>query len=313
MTPQSEEYSTVSDWRARRDLNPGFPVCLDLRLRRPTNISNIEKLLADFESFCLIDRQLSDRTVYGHVRHIKRFLNFLRKHPNHNIVQNIRNYLAKFRDMSPCTYANQLKSLKVFFRDFLGLEDLVRTFKFPQRPFKIKTVPSKNDLQEFYRSLKTTRDKALFMTYATSGRRETEVLSLQIEDVDFGKRMIAPNNGYINRTKRCWYSFFNEEAAEVLEKYLASRNDSDPRLFLLIRRKAIKIFQGASEDSRIKLRIKDLRDWFCCQMGELGVQDRYIDAFCGRVPKSILARHYTDYSPERLKRIYDRANLKVLS
>jgi len=48
-------------------------------------------------------------------------------------------------------------------------------------------------------------------------------------------------------------------------------------------------------------------------MGELGVQDRYIDAFCGRVPKSILARHYTDYSPERLKRRYDKAGLKVLS
>jgi hypothetical protein len=37
------------------------------------------------------------------------------------------------------------------------------------------------------------------------------------------------------------------------------------------------------------------------------------DALCGRVPKSILARHYIDYSPERLKRIYDRADLKVLS
>jgi len=48
-------------------------------------------------------------------------------------------------------------------------------------------------------------------------------------------------------------------------------------------------------------------------MGELGVPDRYIDAFCGRVPKSVLARHYTDYSPERLKRIYDKAGLKVLS
>jgi intergrase/recombinase len=48
-------------------------------------------------------------------------------------------------------------------------------------------------------------------------------------------------------------------------------------------------------------------------MAEQGVQDRYIDAFCGRTSKSILARHYTDYSPERLKRIYDKAGLKVLS
>ena len=36
------------------------------------------------------------------------------------------------------------------------------------------------------------------------------------------------------------------------------------------------------------------------------------DAFCGRVPKSVLARHYTDYSLQRLKEIYDRTNLTIL-
>jgi len=47
-------------------------------------------------------------------------------------------------------------------------------------------------------------------------------------------------------------------------------------------------------------------------MGNLGVSDRYIDAFCGRVPKSVLAKHYTDYSPKKLKAIYDKADLRVL-
>ena len=55
-----------------------------------------------------------------------------------------------------------------------------------------------------------------------------------------------------------------------------------------------------------------LREWFCCEMGSLGVSDRYIDAFCIRTPKSVLARHYTDYNPERLQKIYEEANLKVL-
>ena len=39
---------------------------------------------------------------------------------------------------------------------------------------------------------------------------------------------------------------------------------------------------------------------------------KYFDAFCGRVPRSILGRHYTDYSPERLKEIFEKANLKVM-
>ena len=64
--------------------------------------------------------------------------------------------------------------------------------------------------------------------------------------------------------------------------------------------------------SNRKITPKVLRDWFCCEMGRLGVQDRYVDAFCGRVPRSVLSRHYTDFSVERLKEVYDRAGLKVL-
>jgi intergrase/recombinase len=48
-------------------------------------------------------------------------------------------------------------------------------------------------------------------------------------------------------------------------------------------------------------------------MERLGVPDRYVDAFRGRVPKTVLARHYTDFSPEKLKEIYEKASLKVLS
>jgi len=33
-------------------------------------------------------------------------------------------------------------------------------------------------------------------------------------------------------------------------------------------------------------------------MGRLGVPDRYVDAFCGRVPRSVLARRYIDFSSE---------------
>ncbi|MEM3827809.1 MAG: hypothetical protein QXP36_01140 [Conexivisphaerales archaeon] len=39
----------------------------------------------------------------------------------------------------------------------------------------------------------------------------------------------------------------------------------------------------------------------CLRNGKLGVPDRYVDAFRGRVPGSVLARHYKDFSPEKLK------------
>ena len=47
-------------------------------------------------------------------------------------------------------------------------------------------------------------------------------------------------------------------------------------------------------------------------VAKLNVPDRYVDAFCGRIPRSVLARSYTDYSIHTLKEIYDNANLTIL-
>jgi intergrase/recombinase len=74
-----------------------------------------------------------------------------------------------------------------------------------------------------------------------------------------------------------------------------------------------KYWKTAQVKTGLNITPKDLRDWFCMEMTNLGVPDRYIDAFCGRVPKTILGRHYTDYSPKKLKDVYDRADLKVFS
>lgn len=48
-------------------------------------------------------------------------------------------------------------------------------------------------------------------------------------------------------------------------------------------------------------------------MGRLGIPDRYVDAFVGRAPRSVLARYYTDFSPETLTEIYDKVRLNVMS
>jgi len=38
-------------------------------------------------------------------------------------------------------------------------------------------------------------------------------------------------------------------------------------------------------------------------MGEMGVPDMSIDAFCDITPKSMLARHYIGYTPKQLKHL----------
>jgi intergrase/recombinase len=74
----------------------------------------------------------------------------------------------------------------------------------------------------------------------------------------------------------------------------------------------LNLWKKAYQETGIRITPQVLREWFCSEMVARGISDSYIDAFCGRIPRSILARHYLDYSQEKLEQIYDKADLKVL-
>ena len=123
--------------------------------------------------------------------------------------------------------------------------------------------------------------------------------------------MLVP--GHQSRTKTSYISFYNVEAEKVLAEYLKTVPSTGQKPFPFTWNAYSKAEKKVRKKTGVNVSPRTLRQWFCNEMGRLGVSDRYIDAFCGRVPRSILARHYTDYSPKRLKAIYDKANLKVLA
>jgi len=286
-------------------LNPGA------RLHRPSqDKENPSNLLERFYDFCRVDLQLADSTAKKYRRKMRRFFAVAGKSASEIKVDDIRAYLGLFKDGNKNSYANALKPLKVFFRDFIKVGGIIESFKFPDRPMSIKVVPSKEKLRKFYYALEKPIERALFLFYATSGLRKNEVLTLQKEDIDFKKRMIIPRSNQ-TRTKRRWVSFFSEEAEKILQEYLSTRKGEKGKLFRIGTHTFLSFWKRAQLKTQVHITPKILRKWFCTEMGRLGVPDRFVDAFCGRVPKSVLARHYTDYSPEKLKEIYDKAGLKV--
>jgi len=271
------------------------------------------RILKDFEDYLRIDRQLGERTIERHMMEIKRLFKTANFDPLKATRQNIREYLKNFVGRPANTYANVLKALRVFYRDYLGRKDVVEGFRFPSSSFNVVSIPSKEELQRFYKWLKDPLAKVLFLIYSTTGLRRKEVLNLRIGDIDFEERMIIPK-GSTSRTKRTWITFYNDEAEEALKEYLGSFNglNKEAKLFPVSENYFRKRCSAFKKETGIKISPQILREWFACEMGRLGVPDRYVDAFCGRVPRSVLARHYTDFSPEKLKEIYEKADLKVL-
>jgi len=284
------------------------------RVRHLENLGlfKIEDAMKAFELFCKVDLRLSDRTLTNNRYGMLRFFKVVSKDLRLVASQDVREYLARYKDSPANTYANVLKPLKVFFRDFLGMPEVVESFRFPVRPLHPRTVPSREEIQRFYEALDEPVVKAMFLTFASSGLRKNEVLSLRVSDIDLDRREIIPSKGY-NGFKNAWVTFVNEETARVLKEHIASLNaSSETHLFSQCEPDLRRDFKHAFKKTRIHITPQILREWFACEMGRLGVPDRYVDAFCGRVPRSVLARHYTDFSPERLKEVYDKAGLKVL-
>jgi site-specific recombinase XerD len=287
-----------------RDLNPGT------RLHRQGGQRDIEGLLSAFFDFCTVDMRLAINTAKGYRRHMRRFFKTVKKPARSVTAEDVREVLKPLVNGSANTYGNVLKPLKVFFRDFMKMPEAVESFKFSKAPLIPVTVPSKEKLRKFYQALRTPIARALFLMYASTGLRKMELLSLKKEDIDFDKRMIVPRS-HSGETKRSWAAFFNEEAEQSLKEYLATRKDDSPKLFRISLHSFIDIWRYAAQDSSVTITPQVLREWFCDEMGRLGVPDRYVDAFCGRVPGSVLAKRYSDFGPEKLKQIYDKSGLRT--
>jgi len=163
-------------------------------------------------------------------------------------------------------------------------------------------VPTKNEFQTFYAAIERPKYRAIFLIYATSGLRSTELLELIMEDINEEMRMLVPNKQ--SEVKKTWAPFHNEEDEAAFEAFKSHCDPDDERIFQVSKPTMNKTFRDLSEKSGVKVTPQMLRRWFASEMASLGVDASYIDAFCGRTPTSVLEQHYLDYSPRKFKQIY---------
>jgi integrase len=266
--------------------------------------------LPQFKDWLLVVKQYSPVTARGYVKIVKTALHAMPTFDYDHILAYLKERRAH---ITPGHYAKVLGALKAYSR-FLGMPDLLSDFSFPQRQFKPKPFWSREQIASFYNALTTLRMKALFLMGATTGLRKGELLSLRVDDIDFSTRTVIPKV-HSGRTKHSWVSFYNEECEHALRQHIAAMRPATKakgKLFAESCRDFKVEWRAAKERSGVPLKFKDLRDYFAESMISLGVQTIYIDAMAGRAPASVLAKHYVDLSPQKLKQVYDQAGLTVL-
>jgi integrase len=267
-------------------------------------------VLKDFQDFLRVNMRLEPCTVRETLLNVKRFLEGSTYAVS---VGAVKRYLESYLAKKPKTYNSQITCLRRFIKDFLQLPRIIMSFKMAavdEWHFN-ENLPSKEQVRLGFQSLTSTRAKAIFLFTATTGLRKGEILNLLKSQTDLKFHSVIPQ--HFTRKKRSGVTFYNDEASFWLEKYLGERKNNSEKLFLISDRAWRRIWRKASKNAGVKITSKVLRPWFSTEMGELGVPDRFVDVFQGRAPRSVLAKHYTGKGLETLKRIYDRADLKVLS
>jgi intergrase/recombinase len=277
--------------------------------RERAEIKNFKALSLKLEKYCLVDERLEPRVCRDYKNIALRFLKSCKGEISR---ESVRAYLSTYLNKAPKTYNNQLDGLRAFICRFLKMPWIMEGFKKAHQNSNYDIVlPSKAQIKAGFEALTDDRERAIYLFYATTGLRLSEGLGLnRFQDIDYGLRAVRSKHD--TRTKKAGITFYNAECEQYLKRYLESRNDDSERLFRIGYREFQRIWKKASEKAGIKISPQILRKWHSTELGELGVPDRYVDIFQGRAPRTVLAKYYTGKELLRLKRIYEKANLRVL-
>lgn len=266
-------------------------------------ISDFDSSVSAYEKFAKEELKLEQNTVNNQKSAIFGFLNHSKGVIN---KESVKSYLDS--NDSESWKSNQIKALRRYLRDFLKLGNWINEFQFSTTKAKIKIIPTDEQLTEFVKIL-PKQVQAIACMMLSSGLRISEILSLRFIDIANEFNMINATNIHKGKTKQSWISFMTQQTVDVLYDYLGDIDfdfNDNSKLFLASTRTVQDEFKKASETIAASINPHLLRTVFTEKCSQAGIENKYIDAFCGRVSQGVLAKHYTDYSPEALRRQYDK-------
>ncbi len=290
----------------------------------------MEKQIKSFLEFLQNDKKLSDNTLQSYQRDIMQFEEYVEKNRiNYAKMsqEDMKEYLAHLQEIGKktSTISRNLASLRSFYQFLIRSRKVKRDpTEDIQSPKVEKRVPSVLTSQEVELlleqpkdvDLKGTRDKAMLeLAYAT-GMRVTEIISLNIEDVNIEEGFVICKQGTKQRNIPLGslslkaVKEYVEEARPVLIK-----NEKEQALFVNINGKRLtrqgfwKIVKYYKEQAHITKDITPhvLRHSFATHLLQNGADLKAIQTMLGHSDISS-TQVYMQFQDPGLKDIYQKAH-----
>lgn len=214
---------------------------------------------SDYLKIFLAAKQIegcSDRTINYYNSTILHMLGNIRTPIRKISTEEIRDYLANYQKINNCsktTVDNIRRNISSFF-SWLEEEDYI--LKSPMRRIhKIKTEKTVKEtisdeaIETLRDSCKCLRDIAMLDLLYSTGIRVGELVNLNVEDINFEEReCIVFGKG--NKERKV---YFDAKAKLHLQKYIESRTDSNPALFVSLDKPFARL-----KISGVEIRLREL-------------------------------------------------------
>lgn len=205
--------------------------------------SEITKKIDDFLDYLSVEKGSSPLTIRNYKHYLGRLVNWLNSNKkstslssiNQDIVHDYRLYLTKL-GLSRKTQGYHAIALRSFLKWLIKNDysvmapDKIDLPKVPERQVKflngeqvdrLLNAPTLSNIQGI-------RDKAILEVLFSTGLRVSELVSLNIEKIDFVRREF----GIIGKGGRARVVFLSSRACEYLKKYLDERKDHYKPVFI---------------------------------------------------------------------------------
>jgi integrase/recombinase XerD len=179
---------------------------------------------------------LSQLTLDGYALELRVFAEHVAKPVEEITTGDIRAYLGKFDHLKMSSIAKKLSVLKSFF-GWLADEEIIprdpaRRIKPPKKEQRLPKALTIEELEQIREACITPRERAMLEVFYATGGRLSEIQALNRSDINY-QTMSARVIGKGNKEREVYLSY---KAIYHLRKYLMSRTDDEPALFVTERR-----------------------------------------------------------------------------
>ena len=282
-----------------------------------------DRYLDKFIRFLEIEKNYSGHTILNYRLDLENFIKFLDSTPIDKVdYLTLRKYLACLKDKKLINRSinRKLSALRSFF-GFLTREGLLKTNPTLSisSPKQEKHLPEFLTEEEMARLIETAlagderglRDRAMLETFYSCGLRISELVSLDVDDVDFIAAVVKTKG----KGKKERFVPIGEKALSAIKNYLDKRTKKSQVLFLNkngrrlstsgVRRIVAKYINASGLKHGISPHT--FRHSFATHLLNRGADLRSVQELLGHANLST-TQIYTHLTTDRLKSVYDKAH-----